>query len=48
MNSAVGQDAFKFIDSLLTPKEIEENLLTQEMGLSQKKLEELSGVKHLQ
>lgn len=56
MNSAIGQNALEFIDSLLTPEEILESDLRvaligelikarQEMGLSQKKLEELSGVK---
>lgn len=56
MNSAIGQNALKFIDSLLTPEEILESDLRvaligelikarQERGLSQKKLEELSGVK---
>ena len=56
MNSAVGQDVLEFIDSLLTPEEIAESDLRvaligelikarQERGLSQKKLEELSGVK---
>ena len=56
MSSAVGRDALEFIDSLLTPEEIAESNLRvaligelikarQEKGLSQKKLEELSGVK---
>ena len=56
MNSAIGQNALEFIDSLLTPEEILESELRvaligelikarQERGLSQKKLEELSGVK---
>lgn len=56
MNSAVGGDALEYIDSLLTPEEIAESNLRvaligemikarQEKGLSQKKLEELSGVK---
>lgn len=56
MNSAVGRDALEFIDTLLTPEEIAESNLRvaligelikarQEKGLSQKKLEELSGVK---
>ena len=56
MNSAIGQNALEFIDSLLTPEEILESDLRvaligelikarQESGLSQKKLEELSGVK---
>lgn len=56
MNSAIGQNALEFIDSLLTHEEILESDLRvaligelikarQERGLSQKKLEELSGVK---
>ena len=56
MNSAIGQNALEFIDSLLTPEEILESDLRvaligelikarQERGLSQRKLEELSGVK---
>jgi hypothetical protein len=56
MNSAIGKNALEFIDSLLTPEEILESDLRvaligelikarQEKGLSQKKLEELSGVK---
>ena len=56
MNSTVGQNALEFIDSILTPEEIAESDLRvalidelikakQEKGLSQKKLEELSGVK---
>jgi hypothetical protein len=56
MNSAIGQNALEFIDSLLTAEEILESDLRvaligelikarQEKGLSQKKLEELSGVK---
>lgn len=56
MNSAIGQNTLEFIDSLLTPEEILESDLRvaligelikarQERGLSQKKLEELSGVK---
>ncbi|MDU6596325.1 MAG: helix-turn-helix transcriptional regulator [Lachnoanaerobaculum sp.] len=56
MNIAIGQNALEFIDSLLTPEEILESDLRvaligelikarQERGLSQKKLEELSGVK---
>ena len=55
-NSAIGRDAVEFIDSLLTPEEIAESDLRvaiigellkarQEKGISQKKLEELSGVK---
>lgn len=54
--SAVGRDALEYIDSLLTPEEIAESDLRvaligelikarQEKGLSQKQLEELSGVK---
>lgn len=56
MNNAVGRDALDFVDTLLTPEEIAESNLRvaligelirarQEKGLSQKKLEELSGVK---
>ena len=56
MNSAIGKNALEFIDSLLTPEEILESDLRvaligelikarKERGLSQKKLEELSGVK---
>ena len=56
MNSAIGRDALEFIDTILTPEEIAESNLRvaligelikarQEKGLSQKKLEELSGVK---
>lgn len=55
-NSAIGRDAMEYIDSLLTPEEIAESNLRvaligelikarNEKGLSQKKLEELSGVK---
>jgi ribosome-binding protein aMBF1 (putative translation factor) len=55
-NSAIGGDALEFIDSYLTPEEIAESDLRvaligeiikarQEQGISQKKLEELSGVK---
>jgi len=55
-SDAVGEDALAFIDSLLTPEEIAESNLRvaligefikarQEKGISQKKLEELSGVK---
>lgn len=55
-NPAVGVDALAFMDSLLTPEEIAESNLRvaligelikarQEKGISQKKLEELSGVK---
>ena len=54
MSNAVGKDALNFIDSLLTPEEISESNLRvaligelirarEEKGLSQKKLEELSG-----
>ncbi len=54
--AAVGDDALAFMDSFLTPEEIAESDLKvaligelikarQEMGISQKKLEELSGVK---
>ena len=56
MNSAIGRNALEFMDTLLTPEEIAESDLRvaligelikarQEKGLSQKKLEELSGVK---
>ena len=56
MNDAVGRDALELIDGLLTPEEVAESDLRaaligelikarQEKGLSQKKLEELSGVK---
>lgn len=56
MNNAIGKDALEFIDTLLTPEEIAASDLRvtligelikarQEKGLSQKKLEELSGVK---
>ncbi len=56
MNDAIGNDALEFIDTLLTPEEIAESDLRvaligelikarQEKGISQKKLEELSGVK---
>lgn len=55
-DAAVGSDALSFVDSLLTPEEISESNLRvaiigelikarQEQGISQKKLEELSGVK---
>ena len=55
-NPAIGRDALEFIDTLLTPEEIAESNLRvaligelikarQEKGLSQKRLEELSGVK---
>ena len=53
---AVGGNALEFIDKILTPEEIAESNLRvalisemikarQEKGISQKKLEELSGVK---
>ena len=56
MNDAIGRDALEFMDTLLTPEEIAESNLRvaligelikarQEKGLSQKKLEELSGVR---
>lgn len=56
MNNAIGGDALEFMDTLLTPEETAESNLRvaligelikarQENGLSQKKLEELSGVK---
>ena len=56
MNSAVGRDALEFTDALLTSEEVAESNLRvaligelikarQEKGVSQKKLEELSGVK---
>ena len=56
MNSAVGKDALEFVDSFLTPEEIAESNLRaaligelikarQEQGISQKRLEEMSGVK---
>ena len=55
-NPAIGGDALEFIDSLLTPEEIAASDLRvaligelikarQEKGITQKKLEELSGVK---
>ena len=55
-NEAIGENAIDFINSLLSPEEIAENNLRatligefikarQEKGISQKKLEELSGVK---
>lgn len=55
-NPAVGRDAVEFIDNLLTPEERAESDLRvaliseiikarKEKGISQKKLEELSGVK---
>lgn len=53
---AIGGDALEFMDNLLTPEEIAQSNLRvaiigeliaarQEKGISQKKLEELSGVK---
>lgn len=56
MSKAIGRDALDFIDGLLTPEEISESDLRvaligelikarREKGLSQKKLEEISGVK---
>ncbi|NLM17105.1 MAG: helix-turn-helix transcriptional regulator [Candidatus Riflebacteria bacterium] len=56
VDSAIGKDALEFIDSILTPEEIAESdlrvavireLITarQEKGITQKKLEEMSGVK---
>lgn len=56
MNNAIGRDALEYMDTLLTPEEVAESNLRvaligelikarQEKGLSQKKLEELSGVK---
>lgn len=55
-DSAIGRDALEFMDALLTSEEIAESNLRvaligelikarQEKGISQKKLEELSGVK---
>lgn len=55
-NPSVGKNALEFMDTLLTPEEIAESNLRvsligeiikarQEQGISQKKLEELSGVK---
>lgn len=55
-NLAIGSDVLEFMDSLLTNEEISESELRvsligelikarQEQGISQKKLEELSGVK---
>jgi len=54
--SAIGDDVLEFMNSILTPEEIAESDLRvaiigeiikarQEKGISQKKLEELSGVK---
>lgn len=55
-NPAIGNDALEFIDNILTPEEIAESDLRvsiigelikarTEKGISQKKLEELSGVR---
>lgn len=55
-NPAIGGDALSFVESFMTPEEIAESDLRvaligelikarQEKGISQKKLEELSGVK---
>lgn len=55
-NPAIGGDAMVFIDTMLTPEELAESDLRvalidelikarQEKGISQKRLEELSGVK---
>ena len=55
-NNAIGSDVLEFMDTFLTPEEIAESNLRvaligefikarQKKGLSQKKLEELSGVK---
>lgn len=55
-NNAIGRDALEYLDTVLTPEEINESNLRvalinelikarQDKGLSQKKLEELSGVK---
>ncbi len=55
-NNAIGRDALEYLDTVLTSEEINESNLRvalinefikarQEQGLSQKKLEELSGVK---
>ena len=56
MSKAIGNDALEFMDDILTPEEIAQSNLRvaligefikarQEKGFSQKKLEELSGVK---
>ena len=56
MNNAIGRDALEFMDTLLIPEEIAESNLRvaligelikarTEKGISQKKLEELSGVR---
>ncbi len=55
-NEAIGDDALAFMDSMLTPEELSESNLRvaliselikarNEKGISQRKLEELSGVK---
>ena len=55
-NTAIGRDALEYIDSFLTSEEIAESNLRvaligelvkarREQGISQKKLEELSGVR---
>lgn len=55
-SDAIGEDVLKFMESILTPEEIAESDLRvsiigelikarKEKGISQKKLEELSGVK---
>ncbi len=55
-NNAIGRDALEYLDTVLTLEEINESNLRvafinelikarQEQGLSQKKLEELSGFK---
>ena len=56
MNNVIGRDALEYMDTLLPPEEVAESNLRvaligeiikarQEKGLSQKKLEEISGVK---
>ena len=56
MSKAIGNNALEFMDDILTPEEIAQSNLRvaligefikarQEKGFSQKKLEELSGVK---
>lgn len=56
MSNAIGHDALEYIDNLLTPEEVAESNLRvtligelikarQEKGLTQKKLEGLSGVR---
>lgn len=55
-NPAIGRDALEFLDAVLTPEEIAESNIRvaligelikarKEKGISQKKLEELSGLK---